>query len=824
MLLTLLGVALVSVEESSVFLISPIILYLKTQKTIVLLRYLASILTVIFIAPLITNISYPLNGINIASLIAMFLPSLAVLLLALYNINFRHIKHVLILLAGLFGVLILGSSDSISPEVITDPYFRMLFALITVLPFANVNLTQENENQISIRWVALSILSIAVVALYPKEIDTKKKIVFDESHGEWESVTEELNGESFGRDKLYNYVGLKRFLLKQGYRVGVINNENEFNSNENQILIVKMPTSIISDDFSRKIESWVGSGGGLLIIADHTNLYESSKIINDSLGEIFKFKIGYTATFNRDGMPVGNEEGLFWPFLGGGLSIGENFRWQTGSSLSEFNFLMYPLASFRNSFSEEAVYSHQNRFGDFYGELTDPFISHPQAVAFPYGSGVVGVFMDSTPFSTFSMGDARYQGVFMKMLDALSSNGLLLINRISGLVLLFLILMPSVKAVNIILFATMGFIISTGAYIHGAKKEWEYDLQISIPSDRTPEYLNQLKKTGQDYYSRLISSFFKYNRIPKFGHTLNWLVKKEPVDTILLSPSLDQLPKLSEIKKQLLSGSDVLLFFEQWQFRDQAYKDYLESLGFNLFRSRSTALKEFASPALQERDRPEFFRYTGFSVGAKDSSVFFMEEETTFLSVFLIRPRKSGSGRLVISTDASQYSDDSIGSIWEGKRPSTIGIIREKEVNSLLESGWLPEHKNVYPLVRVDEQLRSKYHMTGLLAYKDGKVILKSLDLNESFRSIYQQIPIEDFESYIKGLAAQAIRETENCFSKINLYELCNKRFISEDLTEWEIAWKKSADNSSVLELIHEKRFSGMDSTWNILIRLNQIN
>ena len=64
-----------------------------------------------------------------------------------------------------------------------------------------------------------------------------------------------------------------------------------------------MPSASLSDEFSKRLSLWVNDGGRLLVVADHTDLYDTTQNINRLLTTTFSTKINSDAAYDYEGMP-----------------------------------------------------------------------------------------------------------------------------------------------------------------------------------------------------------------------------------------------------------------------------------------------------------------------------------------------------------------------------------------------------------------------------------------------------------------------------------------------------------------------------------------
>lgn len=222
-------------------------------------------------------------------------------------------------------------------------------------------------------------------------------IAFDEAHGKWETVEAPFGPEVYGRDTVYNYKLLAQWL---GGRHTVSMLKSHWTQLAGDVLVVKMPTEFYGVDEKRAIESFVRSGGLLLAIGDHTNLYGTTSVLNDLLSP-YGFEIEADATVPWDG-----EHYDFHPdwwqrsrYLRGIATI----QFQTSATIRAHSPFVLPVIVGDRVVGEDAEYSNERFFGDLHPGPEDRQPPLTMAAERRYGKGRVLVFGDSTIFSTFSL-------------------------------------------------------------------------------------------------------------------------------------------------------------------------------------------------------------------------------------------------------------------------------------------------------------------------------------------------------------------------------------------------------------------------------------
>lgn len=154
-----------------------------------------------------------------------------------------------------------------------------------------------------------------------------------------------------------------------------------------------------------------------------------------------------------------------------------------------------------------------------------------------------------------------------------------------------------------------------------------------------------------------------------------------------------------------------------------------------------------------------------------------------------------------------------------GKEASSLGQLRENQFSAIidgLERESFP--KNLFSADRVDNNQLSKF-----IVLKDGNVFNSgNIENIENSSSGLQTNPQINLNFYIADMRNRVFNfVNENCEELISEEKniKCKNRFLSSDLLEWIVYVKKSKDTDKInlIELIHERTFTGTGSSWNVL-------
>ena len=226
------------------------------------------------------------------------------------------------------------------------------------------------------------------------------RVVVDESHSNWEWTQKPYDTEWYGDKSGYNYATLYQHLSRY-YRM----NRHEKGPIDASmladcdVLILKTPTRAYHQREIDAIRSFVGRGGGLYLIGDHTNVFGMTTYLNPVAAQ-FGFAFEYDATYelgNGSLQQFQPPARLRHPSI---INLPTKFLFGTSCSLkpawfSEVSLCGYNLRSLyldygRRSFFPEGHLEPSMRYG---------WIA--QGLGMNVGAGRVAAFTDSTVFSNF---------------------------------------------------------------------------------------------------------------------------------------------------------------------------------------------------------------------------------------------------------------------------------------------------------------------------------------------------------------------------------------------------------------------------------------
>lgn len=247
--------------------------------------------------------------------------------------------------------------------------------------------------------VLAGILFAAGLGFFDPGIQGGGRVLVDESHGDWEGTSVPFNAEKYGQASLYNYRCWRDWLsLHYDLEVkSIFPSEQELEGID--VLIIKTPTDPYSSGEIETIRNYVGKGGGLLLIGDHTNLFGMSTVLN-GLARPYGIRFNFDDTYP---LAHGARQVYRPPWILPHPLVHSLRRYSFETSCS----LQVPLraehAMVGLSLGRDlANYSHKNFFGNLRLDPGEDFGAFVQMAVIRHRQGRVIAFTDSTNFSNFS--------------------------------------------------------------------------------------------------------------------------------------------------------------------------------------------------------------------------------------------------------------------------------------------------------------------------------------------------------------------------------------------------------------------------------------
>jgi hypothetical protein len=715
-----------------------------------------------------------------------------------------------------------GAGRWVNYATFTTPYFRIGSALLPV-GVASIFLRPRREEGRKWRGILIGAIAGSVFTL-ALPVQPVTSISFDEAHGSWETVQAPFGPNDFGRAVNYTYSILFKYAARVVGTASIYESEQR-PLPDNGIFVLKMPTQPLSGAFADRLENWVRGGGRLLIVADHTDLYDTSQHLNAFLTPRFGLKINADAVYNEIGMPTVPLTERFAALFGRVDAHGRPMPWQTGTSLASMPVNTVPIAMFGLSYSEPGDYSRQNRFGPFVPRTSLRLTDHLAVAAIGTGRGAIAVILDSTPWSNFSQFMEQYRHLFRGIIQTLERPAALHIWGWGAIALVGFAILVTIWQHPLVMAASgivLGMTVGASAQIGMASSSFhiegrDFGLKVVSGEKARIQFLKQLVGPGERNYSRIISAMAKYDldplasspgsEIPDLTQAKRWL---------LIEPDTDQLPPFDDLISHLQHGGDLTVLFSSPQAASPAVRSWLASMGLYVSKTVGLAVAEDAMPGLLNRNGAVLVREIRALTGALETSLLKNRDADTLLQSYTVRPTELPriSGLLNLGFSADQFSDDAIGEVWEGVQPASLGRHRERQLAAALTGTdfVLPFPDNLtIPSVK---PLQATF-LPAFVLLDNGKTVISG---KFKGRVLGPLSPSENPIGYLADLRDRAVAFIRASCPKEEKRTICKLRLLGTDSIEWMVTWIGDDIGSiRAVELLHERRFSGMGSTINVV-------
>lgn len=322
-------------------------------------------------------------------------------------------------------------------EQFLSPWPSLVFLIVPLLlaerfvPLKNYDVPLSPSTLAPRRYALALALTAATAAVLcaiwtwdPAGSPKQGRVAVVEKHSLWEPTDKPYDKVSYGEPASYTY-GLIYDYCSHYLQMLRLTESDAIDAktlDACDVLILKTPTARFSAKEVDAIRRYVQRGGGLLLIGDHTNVFNSSTYLNDiarQFGFTFAndllFRVGdpYQQPYRAAAVPhpiVCNLDEMDFAVscsIDPGASLGQAVIQSTGL------WSIPPEYSYPN-FHPPAHYLPEMRAGSFI-----------QLWATRYGSGRVAAFTDSTIFSNFCIFQPGKTELFLGMLDWLNRSSTL---------------------------------------------------------------------------------------------------------------------------------------------------------------------------------------------------------------------------------------------------------------------------------------------------------------------------------------------------------------------------------------------------------------
>ncbi len=224
------------------------------------------------------------------------------------------------------------------------------------------------------------------------------RVLFLQTHSDWEWTHEPPGTEVFDVKSMYNYYGFRDYLDHFYEASATTNTITTALLDEYDVIIITTPTAPYSEDEIDMLERYVQRGGGLILIGDHTNVFGTTTHMNPILAR-FSMKLLFDCTYDLKTTNVNVfKSSQILPHVM--LHNIPTFVFASSctiatSLLNERIIVGHSVKTARGDYAQRSFFPGISKTTDY-----DFGLFH-QATARNYGRGRVVVFTDNTVFSNF---------------------------------------------------------------------------------------------------------------------------------------------------------------------------------------------------------------------------------------------------------------------------------------------------------------------------------------------------------------------------------------------------------------------------------------
>jgi hypothetical protein len=243
------------------------------------------------------------------------------------------------------------------------------------------------------------------------------RVMVDEFHSTWEPTDKPFDTNWYGHDSGYNYYCIYDY-CSRFYDMSRLNTSLDDAAVRNcDVLVVKVPTLRYNPEEIKAIERFVERGGGLLLMGEHTNVFNTGTHLND-VAKIFGFSFRYDCLFDIDTIytQLYNLPLVPHPII---------------QSMPPFNFAVSCSINPGRSLGRAVIRSTglknllaDYHAGNFYPQVEDKaemrYGAFVQLLTTHHGAGRVVAFTDSTVFSNFATFEPGKAELMLGMLEWLN--------------------------------------------------------------------------------------------------------------------------------------------------------------------------------------------------------------------------------------------------------------------------------------------------------------------------------------------------------------------------------------------------------------------
>jgi hypothetical protein len=272
------------------------------------------------------------------------------------------------------------------------------FPQVARLPVDSTEPLSKRQGRVFPLVVYLTSLLMFIAIFCPDPgVPKQKRIVVHEHNSNWEPAWQEYNKFWFGSRVDYNYSLLARLLSGQ-YAVSFNHDPISYELAANaDIFLIKTPTKAFSAKEIEILTDFVRKGGGLVVFGDHTNVFGSSKYLNELLHH-FDLRLRYDGQYDvEDGGLTLWVNDAFFPHPS--VKNIQKFLFGTGATIASASCASSMIVG--ANFTQPLDYAIFNYFMKEGQQAQQIFGEFTLCSTSQHGQGRVCLFSDSTVLSNF---------------------------------------------------------------------------------------------------------------------------------------------------------------------------------------------------------------------------------------------------------------------------------------------------------------------------------------------------------------------------------------------------------------------------------------
>ncbi len=334
----------------------------------------------------------------------LLFPAVALVRFFICSLLFLEYDNVLTGQNGFTALSIYNSHIVDSVTLVASGFILDFIAsrMVTSIEIPHQSLSFKRLGLFSAVFLGLGLLMGFTIWLTPPGKQKSGRVLFDDRFcGVWEPTARQLDTEWYGDFSTYSFSSLAEWLGH--WFVVDVNTRYEYTDSflaQYDVLVIKTPVLPIPASEREAIDRFVTSGGGLLLVGDHTNLLGMGTHLN-SLCEKYGISFRYDSVSDATS---GGFVNFFAPSIGKSPSAihVKHLQFMTSCSL-EVSINAEPIIVASGCRRDPHDYANPSFFGR---SGPHPELSHGSTVlaaSARAGKGTIAAFTDSTVWSSFAV-------------------------------------------------------------------------------------------------------------------------------------------------------------------------------------------------------------------------------------------------------------------------------------------------------------------------------------------------------------------------------------------------------------------------------------